>query len=210
MSINDRYPEWASIKQKAGMQFFLNITDEYDYFSVRFEKDNHGDGAQHSFVSLVTWESPWVETERSYEMRIAWDYEKTWNHLGERMQGWQFLFSGNKITSQVSSETFFVELFFYLESSADSNKNMLMSAENPNGHKLEDLLATLQNEIVEKNNKIKSDKSSLSHHVQVNNNRLISLLAQAEKVQRSSLELLAAKAPDPGPKGTPRIGLQDD
>lgn len=210
MSINNPYPDWATTKQEEGMKLFLSIAEENGCFFTRFKKDNHGDDAQHSFIACLTWNNHLEKTERNHEMRIAWDYEQTWNRFDEEIHGWQFVFSGGETTRPVSSEMFFTDLFFYLENRVNSNQKILMSAENPDGQKLEELLATLRNEITEKNNKIKSDKSNLSNHIQVNNNRLILLLAQAEKIQRSSYELLEIKAQDAGPRGTPRIGLQDN
>jgi hypothetical protein len=85
-------------------------------------------------------------------------------------------------------------------------KNILMSAENPTGHKLEELLIQLQNEINDKNNKIISDQSDLSLAVQDNNLQIMKLLNQARNLQVNSFELMAKKAPDNGPSGEKRIG----
>ena len=81
-----------------------------------------------------------------------------------------------------------------------------MSAENPTGHKLEELLIQLQNEINDKNNKIISDQSDLSLAVQDNNLQIMKLLNQARNLQVNSFELMAKKAPDNGPSGEKRIG----
>jgi len=83
---------------------------------------------------------------------------------------------------------------------------ILMSPENPDGWKLEELLRSLQNEVYEKSAKIAGDESLLSKTVQNHNLQIIGLLAQAEGIQRQSFALLDDKGPNQGPTGVPRIG----
>lgn len=83
---------------------------------------------------------------------------------------------------------------------------ILMSAENPNGWKLEDLLAQLRKELLIKTEKITGDSSVLSLKVQCNNLSILRHLHTAESLQRDSYALLATKAPDEGPNGQARIG----
>jgi hypothetical protein len=85
-------------------------------------------------------------------------------------------------------------------------KNVLMSANNPNGFKLEELLKQLQVEVVEKTARVANDTSELAEQVKGNNRKIIQLLSEAERLQRESFALMAAKAPDCGPLGSPRIG----
>lgn len=87
-----------------------------------------------------------------------------------------------------------------------NTEQILMSAENPTGHKLEELLVQLQNEVNDKNNKIINDQSELSLAVQDNNSQVMELLNQARNLQVNSFELMAKKAPDNGPTGQSRIG----
>lgn len=86
-------------------------------------------------------------------------------------------------------------------------KDVLMSADNPNGHKLEDLLLKLRDELYRKNHRIKDDKSPTALTVLANNRRILSLLSVAEELQRDTIKALAALAPDQGPLGRPRIGV---
>lgn len=83
---------------------------------------------------------------------------------------------------------------------------LLMSRENPTGHKLEELMVKLQNEVNAKNKKIINDSSDLSLAVQENNLEIIKRLNEIRNLQLSSFELMAKKAPDNGPSGKARIG----
>ncbi len=83
---------------------------------------------------------------------------------------------------------------------------VLMSPENPDGWKLEDLFSQLQAEIVIKSAKIVDDARPVARLVLRNNQQIIGLLAQAEALQRGSYDALDAMAPDEGPLGKPRIG----
>lgn len=85
---------------------------------------------------------------------------------------------------------------------------ILMSVANPNGFKLELLLKQLQEEVAEKTARVAHDKSELAEKVKSNNLLIIKLLseAEAEALQVESFKLMAAKAPDTGPLGSPRIG----
>ena len=83
---------------------------------------------------------------------------------------------------------------------------LLMSAENPNGRKLEELLAQLQEEVQQKSVKIAQDARPHARHVLRNNQQIIGLLMQAEALQRNSYDVLAQLGPNQGPTGTPRTG----
>uniref|UniRef100_UPI003F746574 hypothetical protein n=1 Tax=Enterococcus faecium TaxID=1352 RepID=UPI003F746574 len=84
--------------------------------------------------------------------------------------------------------------------------SVLMTAEKPEGFKLEELLARLQSEIISKTQKIQNDGSDVAEFVKGNNLEIIRLLSMAEALQRSSYVMLSAKAPDQVPLGKPRIG----
>jgi len=84
---------------------------------------------------------------------------------------------------------------------------VLMSPQNPEGWKLEDLFSQLQAEIEIKSEKITNDASPVARLVLRNNQQIIGLLAQAEALQRSSYDALDAMAPNEGPLGRPRIGV---
>lgn len=84
---------------------------------------------------------------------------------------------------------------------------ILMSKDNPEGWKLEDLFHTLRDEIWAKQQRIKDDERPVAQRVYQNNNTILSLLSGCEKLQLDSVATLAAVAPDQGPTGTPRIGV---
>ncbi|MCJ2051705.1 hypothetical protein [Methylobacterium sp. J-070] len=83
---------------------------------------------------------------------------------------------------------------------------VLMSAANPTGWKLEELLAQIAQDLRAKNDRLEGDTSSAARAVRVNNLGIIDCLALAEVRQRDSLRRLDALRPDPGPAGPPRIG----
>jgi hypothetical protein len=83
---------------------------------------------------------------------------------------------------------------------------VLMSPDNPNGWKLEDLLLQLTVEITGKNLKIENDHRSEAIVVHNNNNRIIEMLRDCYRLQTNSMETLAKIGPNQGPLGKPRIG----
>ncbi|WP_162600026.1 hypothetical protein [Azospirillum sp. TSH58] len=83
---------------------------------------------------------------------------------------------------------------------------ILMSADNPAGRKLEDLLPQIAGEVEAKTLKIAADPRPVARRVAENNARIVKLLEEAETLQRASLEALASIGPDEGPLGAPRIG----
>lgn len=86
-------------------------------------------------------------------------------------------------------------------------KPVLMSAENPEGWKLEELLSTMRDELAAKNRRIVNDDSPTAQAVLQNNRMILQFLTGCENLQRDSIARLKALAPDPGPTGTPRIGV---
>lgn len=86
---------------------------------------------------------------------------------------------------------------------------VLMSAENPTGWKLEELLPRLAAELQAKTEKIANDVRPAARTVHLNNLHIIRLLGQAAILQQRSVAALDAVAPDPGPLGTPRIGTSN-
>lgn len=84
--------------------------------------------------------------------------------------------------------------------------NILMSRENPGGHRLEELLAQMRCEVLLKTAKIETDTTEVAGILRTNNAKIIDHLHEAEKLQRESYAELAKIAPDSGPTGTPRVG----
>ena len=84
---------------------------------------------------------------------------------------------------------------------------VLMSADNPGGWKLEELLAQIVQDLRVKNDRLEGDTSPTSQAIVRNNIGVIDCLALAEVRQRDTLRRLDSLGPDPGPTGTPRVGI---
>ena len=91
-------------------------------------------------------------------------------------------------------------------STSEDNGHILMSAENHAGHKLEELLPKLIEEINWKTSKICDDDKIQAKTVVQNNEQICGLLQQAAAIQRQSYILLDAMRENEGPAGQPRIG----
>lgn len=83
---------------------------------------------------------------------------------------------------------------------------VLMTKENPEGWKLEDILAQMIREIDAKNTRISTDKSVGAETVRYNNMAAIEHLKLARQHQMHTLMVLDEIGPDQGPTGKPRIG----
>lgn len=83
---------------------------------------------------------------------------------------------------------------------------ILMSRENPEGEKLEELLAKLQVELEAKNALLDDDSCPVSRIIRHNNKNIMVLLHDAEIIQYETMERLKAIGEDTGPYGSPRIG----
>ncbi|MBF84440.1 MAG: hypothetical protein CL489_08190 [Acidobacteria bacterium] len=83
---------------------------------------------------------------------------------------------------------------------------LLMSRDNHNGWKLEELLQTIIDDLNHKNSLIEHDECEVSKNVQLNNNRIIELLKYSIGVQNNTLDLLDSVGEDEGVTGKPRIG----
>jgi hypothetical protein len=83
---------------------------------------------------------------------------------------------------------------------------VLMSAGNPTGRKLEELLAEIVQDLRVKNDALELNPSATSAAIRVNNLGIIDCLALAGVRQSDTLRRLDLLGPDQGPAGTPRIG----
>lgn len=83
---------------------------------------------------------------------------------------------------------------------------VLMTRDNPDGFKLEELAEKLRCEIQAKTLNISGDPSIEAQTVVNNNAQIIGLLFQIEALQRQSFAVMAQIRPDEGPEGKPRIG----
>lgn len=70
-----------------------------------------------------------------------------------------------------------------------AQRQMLMSAENPKGHKLEELMVQLAQEINAKNDKLIDDKSDIAVTVRAENMRIVKAMNEIRNAQLWSNEL---------------------
>lgn len=85
-------------------------------------------------------------------------------------------------------------------------KPILMSAANPDGHKLEDLLAAVRAEIDAKSKRLSQDPRPEAQMIIKSNARINGMLLAAEGVQRNTMRELDRLGPDKGPRGPSRLG----
>ena len=83
--------------------------------------------------------------------------------------------------------------------------HFLVSEENPNGHKLEDLLNLLRAEILKRSTLIAYDDRPEARHVLSNNTKILSLITDAIDLARDSTHILD-RSFGPSRPGKPRIG----
>lgn len=113
--VGTQLPQWATDKQLEGMKKFITIAKEYGDFDISFKPNNWGDEDRSIFIACVDWENYQASGRRHHEMRIGFDYEATWDCYGERVHDWQFIFAGGDATRELSTEIFFLDLFFYMD-----------------------------------------------------------------------------------------------
>ena len=106
-----KYPAWATKKQIEGMEEFCKIASEYGHFEISFKKH---DGLLtedcHQFDAIVYWGHK--STKKDHKFNIAFDYESLWDRYGDRVFCWQFVFADGDATAPISTEVFFVDLFY--------------------------------------------------------------------------------------------------
>lgn len=84
---------------------------------------------------------------------------------------------------------------------------ILMSGTNPDGFKLEELLAQIADELTVKCDRLRGDTSPVAQDVERNNRDIIARLHECRRLQEHSLGRLATVGPDQGPRGKPRVGM---
>lgn len=115
---NVNYPEWASEKQKEGMLEFSKIANEHGIFEIAFEQGNNDDSDDSDdsdkslFEVALTWTPLDSTVARTHLMTVDFNYEQTWNHLGEELCEWQFVFGSGDCTRSMCSEMFYTDVFF--------------------------------------------------------------------------------------------------
>ncbi len=81
----------------------------------------------------------------------------------------------------------------------------LLTADNPDGWRLEDLLTEIQNDIVRRSHKIVDDDRQEARQVLHNNIEILALLTQCIEKARNSADVLNSIGPHED--GKPRIGI---
>jgi hypothetical protein len=115
------YPIWATEKQREGIDKFSVIADKYGRFDIEFKPYNYAEEEQTAdFLAEVTWgyEGSDCNGIRQHEMRIAWCHEETWDHLGNKVEEWQFVFASGECAREMTTEMFYMDLFTCLDSIA--------------------------------------------------------------------------------------------
>ncbi|MEK9662623.1 MAG: histidine kinase [Alphaproteobacteria bacterium] len=84
--------------------------------------------------------------------------------------------------------------------------HFLVSDDKPDGHKIEDILDLVRQDIVKRTQKIVSDNRREARHVLKNNIRILDLLTEAMELAQDSTTVLD-KSFGPSEPGSPRIGV---
>ncbi len=82
---------------------------------------------------------------------------------------------------------------------------LLVTAENPGGWKLEDILTEIQNDMIRRSNKIIDDDRGEARKVLLNNIEILALLTTCIEMARDSTAVLNSLGPHED--GKPRIGV---
>jgi hypothetical protein len=86
---------------------------------------------------------------------------------------------------------------------------LLLSGENPDGWKLEDILVVLQDDIIERMARVVGDGRGEARRVIANSAEILSLLAQCIERAADSAKILDTLSPARNTADTPRIGGRD-
>lgn len=85
--------------------------------------------------------------------------------------------------------------------------HFLVTEENPDGSKLEDILTLIRQDVIKRLGKIALDSKPEAHQVLKNNVRILSLLTECIEISESSTKLLD-KSFGPSDAAQPRIGVR--
>ncbi len=83
---------------------------------------------------------------------------------------------------------------------------LLLSPDNPNGWRLEDIIDEIQNDIVRRSARIVDDSRPEARAVLTNNIEILNLLTVCSEKAHDSTHVLSTLGPSRGPQGIPRIG----
>ena len=82
----------------------------------------------------------------------------------------------------------------------------LVTEENPEGYKLEEILSAVRNDVLVRATKIMTDTRPEAQHVLANNMRVLQLLTESIQLAEDSTRVLE-KSFGPHVEGSPRIGV---
>jgi len=83
--------------------------------------------------------------------------------------------------------------------------HFLVTAENPQGHKLESILAMIRKDILTRTLKIADDERAEAKHVMDNNMKILGLISEAIRLAEDSTQVLN-RSFGPSKEGKSRIG----
>ena len=85
--------------------------------------------------------------------------------------------------------------------------HFLVTKDNPDGSKLEDILALIRQDLIKRVGKIADDGKPEAHQVLKNNIRILTLLTECIEIAKSSTDLLN-RSFGPSNLAEPRIGVR--
>ena len=98
-------PEWASTKQREGMNYFYELATEYGSFDISFKQpEYYSEDDDSEFIAILTWGYNTDKDDlgiRTHEIRVAWNYEQYFDHCSSEVDAWQLYFLVGSITGKL-------------------------------------------------------------------------------------------------------------
>jgi hypothetical protein len=117
-------PEWASTKQREGMNDFYELATEYGSFDISFKQpEYYSEDDDSEFIAVLTWGYNTDKDDlgiRNHEIRVAWNHEQYFDHCSSEVDAWQFVFACGDATREMSTEVLFIDLFFFMDGIANT------------------------------------------------------------------------------------------
>lgn len=117
MAVN--FPEWATEKQKEGMQVFYDLTTSLLPFETVFEISDDVE-REHQFVAKVLW-TRYELGDREVTFVVDWDYQELFSSDGCRIYVWQCVLEED-FGMSLSQEFFCMYMFQELDKILDLRK----------------------------------------------------------------------------------------
>ena len=117
-------PEWASVKQREGMNDFYELATEYGSFDISFNQpEYYSEDDDSEFIAVLTWGYNTDKDDlgiRTHEIRVAWNHEQYFDHCSSEVDAWQFVFACGDATREMTTEVLFIDLFFFMDGIANT------------------------------------------------------------------------------------------